>query len=73
MRVSWEEDDIKPGLQIGKPNLRERQILGFLAAEHSETRYVVVSLDDGMTQPAMKRKELATWLTEGGWIPAVLL
>jgi hypothetical protein len=73
MRVSWEDGDIKPGLQIGKPSSRERQIIGYLAAEHSDTRYVVVSLSDGMTQPPMKRSELATWLTESGWMPAVLL
>lgn len=73
MRVSWEEADVTPGRQVGKATIRERLLIGFLAAEHGEKRFVVVSLADGMTQPAMTRGELATWLTEGGWMPATLL
>lgn len=73
MRVSWEEADVKPGQQVGKATIRERLLIGFLAAEAGDKRFVVVSLSDGMTQPAMKRGELATWLTEGGWMPASLL
>lgn len=73
MRVSWEEADVKPGQQVGKAKIRERLLIGFLAAEAGENRFVVVSLLDGMTEPAMKRGELAIWLTEGGWMPATLL
>ena len=73
MRITWEEGDVQPGKQIGKPTIRERLLIGFLAAEVGEKRFVVVSMSDGMTQPAMKRGELAAWLTEGGWSPAVLL
>ncbi len=73
MRVSWEESDVKCGQQVGKATIRERLLIGFLAAEAGEKRFVVVSLSDGMTQPAMKRSELAAWLTEGGWMPAALL
>jgi hypothetical protein len=73
MRVSWEESDVIPGRQVGKQTIRERLLIGFLAAEHGDARFVMVSLSDGMTQPAMKRRELAIWLTEGGWMPATLL
>jgi hypothetical protein len=73
MKVTWEEHDIQPGQQIGKESIRERQMIGFLAAEHSEKRFVIVSLSDGMTQPPMGRKELSIWLTEGGWLPASVL
>jgi hypothetical protein len=73
MRVLWEEADIKCGMQVGKPSIRERLLIGFLAAENSETRFVLVSLSDGMTQPPMKRGEMAVWLTESGWQPATLL
>lgn len=73
MKVLWEENDIKPGTQFGKPSISERSIIGFLAAEQGNSRYLVVSLSDGMTLPAMTKHEMSIWLTEGGYQPAVLL
>lgn len=73
MRVTWDETDIKPGRQVGRPNRKERWMIGYLAAEHTEERYVLVSLSDGMTQPPVTKRVMSIQLTESGELPAELL
>ena len=73
MKVTWEETDIKPGRSVGKPTRKERWMIGYLAAEHTEERYVLISLIDGMTQPPVTKRVMAISLTENGEIPAELL
>lgn len=73
MKVIWEEADIKPGRTYGKPTIKERCIIGFIASEDSEKRYVTTSLSDGMVGPPHTKRELAISLTESGYLPGELL
>lgn len=73
MKVEWEADDIKPGRRVGNPTRNERWIIGYLATVHTEERYVLISLSDGLTKPPVTKGRMAIQLTEDCEIPAELL
>lgn len=74
MKVIWERDDVKVGLVVGHPSIKERLLIGYLSRNSSSTGpHVVVSLSDGMVQEPMTKQEVAQLLTSGGWLPVALL
>lgn len=73
MKVEWESSDIKPGRRYGKPQTAERWVIGYLAGEDSQERYVSISLSDGMVTKPKFRETLAASLNKEGYQPEELL
>ncbi len=73
MVCNWHKSDIRGGLIIGRPNLNERWVIGFLAQINDECKYVTVSCVDGMVTKMRTKEELALMLTKDKYIPAELL
>ncbi len=73
MRIEWSADDIEVGRIVGKPDLRERWMIGYLAAGNpgkSDRRYVMVSLSDGMVTDPETKDALAILLNKNDNMPA---
>lgn len=73
MRVTWEADDIKPGRVVGKPDRRERWMIGYGAWTQSDIRYSLISLSDGQICTLQSKQNLAEQLTLSGELPVELL
>lgn len=72
MKVTWEPEDIKPGLEFGYPECHETSRIGFLAPGAKDA-YTYISMLDGMVQPGRTKEALAAALTEMGAMPVVLM
>lgn len=73
MKVIWEEDDIKPGINVGRPVRLERYKIGYHDASPKPVRYTLNSDQDGMVLGPMTKEDLAAWLNRNGELPAVAL
>jgi hypothetical protein len=74
MKVEWTAQDIKAGRIVGKPDRKERWMIGYLGSTSaSEHRWCLVSMADGMIGIAQSAKLLADMLTSEGELPAELL
>lgn len=61
MKVIWETEDIKVGRRFGHPACAERGIIGYDPREEdTQSKYVLVSLSDGMIICAPTTKFLIT-------------
>lgn len=71
MKVIWEPDDIKPGKRYSKPGIGEEWIIGYLSDAHpsNKTRYVSVSLSDGLVTEPLSKEDMARALTDQGYLP----
>ena len=70
MKVEWEAGDIVCGRRVTKGEEGEKFILGFDASEPAKTRYIMVSLRDGMMlKKEQSMKSLAAYLTEHEFFP----
>lgn len=72
MKIEWSAEDIEVGRIVGKPDLRERWMIGYLAAGDpgpSDRRYVLVSLSDGMVTQAETKNALAILLNKNSNMP----
>lgn len=68
MKIEWQIDDIIAGRIVGKPDRIERWMIGYVV--HGRTNiYCLVSLSDGLVQPAMVAEDLAKQLNTSGEMP----
>jgi len=70
MKVQWERDDVRPGRVVGKPDRKERWLIGYIGAGGD---YALVSLSDGMICEKMSREKMADALNKSGEIPSEYL
>lgn len=75
MKIIWETEDIKTGRRFGHPTSSEGGIIGYDSREEDgQSKYVLVSLSDGMIICAPTTKFLiAKLLSDEGYQPAELL
>jgi hypothetical protein len=77
MKVEWQADDIKPGRRYGKPDTKERWLIGYVAGteclETPSKRYVSISLSDGMVTQSLTAADMAAVLNKYGYQPEELL
>lgn len=70
MKIEWQADDITPGRIVGSPDRSERWMIGYVVqTQNRGNLYCLVSLSDGMMQPAMEKAALAVVLNNTGDIP----
>jgi hypothetical protein len=69
MKFQWESKDIKPGRKFGRVGIDEIWMIGYLV-EAGYTRYVSVSMSDGMVAtPSCNKENMASFLTENRYEP----
>lgn len=74
MKVEWTAEDIKPGRIVGRPDRRERWMIGYLTDYlNSDCRYALVSTSDGMVQARLTKEGMAQHLNAAEEIPVELL
>lgn len=74
MKIEWDPGDIKAGRIVGKPDRKERWMIGYLAAtSSSEHRWCLVSMTDGMIGTAQSARLLASMLTDQGELPLEII
>lgn len=74
MRFVWEEDDVITGRIVAHKGDGEHWLIGFASASRpsDEARYHLISLRDGMVNPAVSKAELAHALNAGQKHPVTL-
>ncbi len=73
MKITWETSDIKVGLRVGKKDFKERWMIGYIASGDSKDNRVLISLSDGMVCHCMINEKLAKSLTDGKYLPEIML
>ena len=69
MKVEWEAKDIRPGRRYRKEGCGEVWLIGYLAADDTQGRYVSISECDGMVTSGSTKDGLAAMLTAGRYLP----
>ena len=72
MKITWEKDDIKPGLRVGKPERAEQWMVGYHQPPSSPVEYCLISLTDGLISVRGTQNGIAAHLNETGDIPVAL-
>lgn len=70
MKIEWQAEDIKGGRRIGHPDRIEQWMIGY---HDHEKLFCLVSLADGMIQPATTANKLAATLNQSGEIPVEMM
>lgn len=74
MKFVWEEKDIIPGLQYGRPGMKETWIIGYHPNPAEEHRkWASTSLSDGMITVPYSTQEMAALLTRNEYVPLKLM
>ena len=73
MKVIWESNDVLAGQIVGMDDLKEQWIIGYIIDLQQGIMYCLVSTTDGLVTPHWPKNEFAEVLTEGGYLPVVLL
>ncbi len=73
MKIIWEASDIKVGLRVGKKDIQESWMIGYVASGDSKDNRVLVSLSDGMVCHCMTNEKLAKSLNDGKYLPENML
>lgn len=71
MKVTWQADDIKAGLTINTRHGGVPRTLMYQQVPNEGVRYCIVGADQ--VSAAMSKPDMAAYLTENGYVPAVLL
>lgn len=74
MKVVWEDEDINPGVVVGKKDRKERWIIGYDPTGATGANFALISLSDGMVSKKMMMPgTLAKFLNETGDLPVALI
>lgn len=74
MKVIWEARDISGGRVAGKPQRRERWMIGYMAEKTGhEDRWTLTSLSDGMVLGPYTQERIADTLNGNGDLPIEMI
>lgn len=74
MKIIWEENDIKAGMRVKKPDCNEAWMVGYDPTKSGSNKYCLISLIDGMViYLDYTNTNMAYRLTEDGLQPCSLV
>lgn len=72
MKAIWFAEDIITGQRYFKPGTKEVWIIGYRPDLDGVTRFVSISLEDGMVTSPETREQIAECLTKNEYLPIEL-